>query len=186
MRFLRPWQDATKHKIVVRGACFMHQQAINTYPISALACGSCTMLVGGLMGNVLACPDARGRFYSCGNTRPNTDFWTKIPKSGRGGVLGCGQKVVGHMPWGKWLGTCPGVPWVGPPWCGVTSGCFGEAVVVSVPQHAIATDTYTYIHIHAYTYIYLHVPTNQNLKHPYLGNQWSVWHEPKNRTINHQ
>ena len=129
----------------------MHQQAINTYPISALACGSCTMLVGDLMGNVLACPDARGRFYSCGNTRPNTDFCTKIPKSGRGGVLGWGQKVVGHMPWGALSG---------PPWCGVTRGCFGEAVVVSVPQHAIATDTYTYIHIHTHTCIYIHIPTH--------------------------
>ena len=44
--------------------------------------------------------------------------------------------------------------------------------------HLIPTDTCTYMHIHA-------IPT-QNLKRPYLGNQWSVWHEPKNSINNHQ
>jgi hypothetical protein len=126
------------------GASLMHHQAIHKYLISAHASGSCTMLVGGLMGNVLACLDDPGRFYNRGNTRPNTDFSTKIPKSGRGGYWD-GVK--------KWWGTCPGVPCVGPPGCGVTRGCFGDAVVVSVPQLSNTCNTYRYIHIPTHTYI---------------------------------
>ena len=49
---------------------------------------------------------------------------------------------------------------MGPPWCGVTRGCFGEAVVVSVPQRSNTYNTYRYIHIHAYTCIYIHIHTH--------------------------
>jgi hypothetical protein len=59
----------------------------------------------------------------------------------------------------KWSGTCPGVPWVGPPGCWVTRRCFGDAVVVSVPQWSNACNrcrywlhTDAYMHIHTDTY----------------------------------
>ena len=126
------------------GASLMHHQAIHKYLISAHASGSCTMLVGGLMGNVLACLDDPGRFYNRGNTRPNTDFSTKIPKSGRGGVLGWCQKVVGHMP----RGALCGPPLVLGHEMVFRGRCGGfRAPAVKYMQ---------YLQIHTYTYTYLH------------------------------
>ncbi len=63
------------------------------------------MLMGGRSGKVMACPEHPGRFYGRGKTEPNTSFQEKIEKSGRGGGLGWGQKVVGHMPWGALSGS---------------------------------------------------------------------------------
>jgi hypothetical protein len=57
------------------------------------------MEMGGRSGKVMACPEHPGRFYGRGKTEPNTSFQEKIKKLGRGGGLGWGQKVVGHMPW---------------------------------------------------------------------------------------
>jgi hypothetical protein len=69
---LRPWQDGPKHKTVGEGASLMHPPAINKYLISAHTFVSCTMLVGGRLGKVLACPEHPGRFYGRGKTGPNT------------------------------------------------------------------------------------------------------------------
>ena len=56
-----------------RGASLMHPPGKKKYLISAHASGSCTMLVGGLLGKVLACPEHPGRFYGRGKIGPNTD-----------------------------------------------------------------------------------------------------------------
>ncbi len=53
----------------------MHPQAINKHLISALAIVSCTMLVGGRLGKVLAPPEDPGRFHGRGKTGSNTDFF---------------------------------------------------------------------------------------------------------------
>jgi hypothetical protein len=83
----------------------MQPQAINKHLIAAHAIVPCTMLVEGRLGKVLAPPEDSGRFYGRGKTGPNTDFPEKIEKSGRGGGLGWGQKVVGHMHWGALSGS---------------------------------------------------------------------------------
>ena len=77
-----------------RGASLRHPPGKKKYPISAHKGGSCTMLVEGRLGKVLACPEHPGGFYGRGKTGPDG----KIEKSGRRGGLGWGQKVVGHMP----------------------------------------------------------------------------------------
>ena len=46
----------------------------------------------------MACPEHPGRFYGRGKTEPHTSLQEKIEKSGRGGGLVWGQKVVGHIP----------------------------------------------------------------------------------------
>ena len=61
------------------------------------------MLVGGLLGKDLACPEHPGGFYGSGKTGPILEG--KIEKSGRRGGMGWGQKVVGHMPWGALSGS---------------------------------------------------------------------------------
>ena len=52
----------------------MHPQAINKYLISPHAILSCSMLGGGRLGKVLACPEYPGRFYGRGKTGPNLHF----------------------------------------------------------------------------------------------------------------
>ncbi len=54
---LRPLQDGPKHKIVGEGASLMHPPVRNKYLISAHTMVSCTMLVSGRLGKVLACPE---------------------------------------------------------------------------------------------------------------------------------
>ena len=44
--------------------------------------------------------------------------------------------------------------------------------------------TCTYTHIPTHTCTYMHIPDTPNLKRPYLGNQWAVRPEPKNRFNN--
>ena len=47
---------------------------------------------------------------------------------------------------------------MGPAWCGASRGCFGDVVVVYVPQWPNTCDTYKYMRyliIHAYTYRYM-------------------------------
>ncbi len=105
--------------------------AINESPISAHTIVSCTMGMGGLSGKVMACPEHPGRFYGRGKTGPKPVLQEKIEKSGRAGGLGWGQKVVGHMPCGA-------------PRCRVTRGCFGDVVVVFVPQRSNACNTCRY------------------------------------------
>ena len=90
----------TKTQNCWREASLMRPQAINKYLIYANAIVSGTMVVGGQMFKVLACPEYPCRFYGRGKTGPNTDSSRKIEKSSRGWGLGWGQKVVGHMPWG--------------------------------------------------------------------------------------
>ena len=51
----------------------MHPPGKNKYLISAHTRGSCTTLVGGLLGKVLACPEHPGGFYGRGKTGANTD-----------------------------------------------------------------------------------------------------------------
>ncbi len=46
-------------------------------------------------------------------------------------------------------------------------------------------NTCIYLLIHTNTITYLHIPHTPNLEPPYLGNQSSVWHEPKSRFNNH-
>ncbi len=44
--------------------------------------------------------------------------------------------------------------------------------------------TCTYLLIQTHTCTYIHIPGTPNLKRPYLGNQWAVRPEPKNRFNN--
>jgi hypothetical protein len=117
----------------------MHHQAINKHLISAHAIVSCTMLVEGQLGKVLAWREDPGSFYGRGKTGPNTDSSRKIKKLGRLGGVGWCQSVVGHMLWG----TLSGFPRVAGG-CWVIRGCFGGAVVVSVAQWSNACNTCKY------------------------------------------
>ena len=73
------------------------------------------------------------------------------------------------------MGTCPGVPWVGPAWCGASRGCFGDVVVVYVPQWPNTCDTCSYRCIPTntcdtcsyiiHTYGYLLVPSHTRLQY---------------------
>ena len=73
------------------------------------------------------------------------------------------------------MGTCPGVPWVGPAWCGASRECFGDVVVVYVPQWPNTCDTCTYRCIPTntcdtcsyiiHTYGYLLVPSHTRLRY---------------------
>ena len=123
----------------------------------------------------------------------------KIEKSGRGGGLGWGQKVIRHMPWGALSGFPRGA--------GSQEGVLGTLwwfPCPSGPIHAIHADTdpihihtcqyawihantkYTsqymqipadtcrYIQIPTHTCTYMQYPDTPNLKWPYLGNQGAV------------
>ena len=50
----------------------------------------------------------------------------------------------------------------------------------------ISVDTQIYRSIPWDTCLYISIPTILILKQPYLCNQWSVWHEPKNSINNRQ
>ncbi len=63
------------------------------------------MELGGRFGKVMACLEHPGRFYGRGKTELHTSLQGKIEKSGRGGGLVWGQKVVRHMPWGALSGS---------------------------------------------------------------------------------
>ncbi len=102
---LRPWQHGPKYKIVGEGASLMHPPAINKYLISAHTIVSCTKLMGGRSGKVLACPEHPGRFYGRGKTGPYTGSSRKNrkigsrgvgmgSKSGRAHALGCPEWVL--------------------------------------------------------------------------------------------
>ena len=67
-QILRPWQDGPSHKSVGGGVSLMHLPGKNKYLISAQTRGSCTMLVGGLLGKVLAFSEHPGGFYGRGKT----------------------------------------------------------------------------------------------------------------------
>ena len=129
--------------------------AINKAPISAHTIVSCIMELGGRSGKVMACPEHPGRFYGRGKTELHTSLQGKIEKSGRGGGLVWGQKVVGHMPWGALSGS-PRVRGQERVFWGLCGGF--RAPVVQYLQYMqilircvrIHTDTYKYLHIHTY------------------------------------
>jgi hypothetical protein len=56
------------------GSTWGHHQTKFCHPISAHAGASCTTLMGGRLGHVLACLVDAGRFYGRGKTGPNADF----------------------------------------------------------------------------------------------------------------
>ena len=82
----------------------MPPHAKNKCLIYANVIVSGTIIAGGQLGQVLACPEYPGRFYGRGKTGPDTDSSRKIEKSGRGWGPVWGHKVVGHMPWGALSG----------------------------------------------------------------------------------
>ena len=142
MRFLRPWQDATKHKIVARGACFMHQQAINTYQISALACGYNAR--GWANGQCVGLSRCSWPILQLWQYTSKHRFLNKNPKIGSRCGIGMGSKSG----WAHAQG-CPDSEWV-PPDAGSREGVLGTLWWFPCPScqiHAIPTDTYIYLHI---------------------------------------
>jgi len=113
------------------------------------------MELGGRSGKVMACPEHPGRFYGRGKTELHTSSQGKIEKSGRGGGLVWGQKVVRPMPWGALSGS-PRVRGQERVFWGLCGG-FRAPVVqylqymqILIRYDRIHTDTYKYLHIHTY------------------------------------
>ena len=68
------------------GSTWGHHQTKFCCPISAPVGASCTTLMGGRLGHVLACLADPGRFYGRGKTGPNTDFCKiRYPKNSLSG-----------------------------------------------------------------------------------------------------
>jgi hypothetical protein len=57
-----------------RGSTWMYDQTKKKKSISAHAGASCTTLMEGRLGHILACLADPGRFYGRGKAGPNTDF----------------------------------------------------------------------------------------------------------------
>ncbi len=128
----------TKTQKCWRGSSLTHPQAIKKHLISAHAIVSCTMLVGGRLGKVLAPQEDTGRFYGRGRTGQNTYSSRKNKKIGCRGPGGIG--MGSNSGWPHALG-CP--EWV-PPVAGSREGVLGTLWWFPCPSgriHAIHADT---------------------------------------------